>query len=174
MTFDRSFGLNHRSWIADEVRDSICGELAAAFETELTEHFGTSDFRVDKTNFEFVCQELIGYDRETLKSALPYVLIGIFRWNELSADDSAALSFVVAFLNVRSYPYSDPRGKTGDWESALKRAQEKEETVACFSDRQAHAIRLWLDAVCNSDTFFTGESANRDVHYAIAYWIDRE
>jgi hypothetical protein len=163
-----------KSWIADELRTPLERELIKAFETELVGRFGTTDFVVDEQNFEHVCWELNTYCPETLQSALPYVLVGFLRKRELTREEAIAITPVAMFLNIRSYPHSDLRENLGDWRSALARAQGKEGEVSGFSEYQAHAIRLWLEAVRNSGVFLTEETTTTDLNYAIAYWSDRE
>jgi hypothetical protein len=162
------------SWIPEEVRVSVEPELLKAFETELLKQFGSIDFVIDEQKFVLVCEEMESYTPETLASALPYVLVGFLRLRELTVEQAIAIASVLMLLNVRDYPFSDPRENPEDWQSALARAKDREKAVFYFSDHQSHAIRLWLEAVRNSHVFLPGESAYTDLNYAIAYWSDRE
>jgi hypothetical protein len=147
---------------------SIDKKIVARIELELRLAFGISDPIIDEKKFKLVRQELYLYYPDTLQRALPYVLIGFLRFG-VGPEDTSALDEVIQFLNIKGEPYDERYETRNSWQRIRKNDKDKEEAVSQYSNRQAHAITIWLEAM---QIFVTSVGTER-LGYAIAYWSER-
>ena len=157
--------MNRRHWIPDEAARMIEAKLREAFGCEAV---------VEEEKFKLVRDELELYEPDDLHGALPYVLIGFLQFGVADVKDEVHLGYVLMFLNARGYPWDDP-SKTPEQQKLYRTmGLEKEQSVSGFSVREAHAIRLWLEAVRDSGIFYLDDNDSENLGYALAYWQARE
>ena len=147
----------------------IDSETAARLKSELVAAFGVSGPPLEEWRFKLVREELLGYYPDDLLIAVPYVLRGFLRFGVRDSLDEDALDFVLLFLDIECRLNDELTGGSLS-EGVRKLARSKEASVSGFSDRQAYAIRLWLEAVGACGVLFDQEKVN----CAIEYWSRRE
>jgi hypothetical protein len=101
-------------------------------------------------------------------------LVGFLRFGVADVKDEVYLGYVLMFLNARGYPWDDPSETPEQQRLRRTMGLKKEQSVSGFSDREAHAIRLWLEAVRESGVFCDDDYESKNLRYALIYWRCRE
>ena len=160
--------INSEPWISPALCASLEAELVKVFRDDLTIGPDGKSVVLAADWFEPIRQGLLTFYSWDLRELLPALLFGFLRFGVPTVSDSVRLEELIQFLNIGCEGYSD-------WPAGQGMVDHQKETACLFSESQSHAIRLWLEAVRDSDalSFAYDSEKPSDLDYAIAYWASR-